>query len=58
MSLDVRHSEQRTLFELLKIQKKNPDTQVIGLKESILGYMASMDQNDVKLVQKMIAELD
>ena len=58
MSLDVRHVEQRALFELLLVQKENKGTEVARLKESILRQMASMDQNDVKLVQKMIAELD
>jgi len=58
MSADMRHNDQRSLFELLRIQKENPDTKVKGLKEAILRQMASMDQNDVKMVQKMIAELD
>jgi len=57
MSIETRHIERDRLYSLLSIKIMNPDLKIKGLDEAINRAMATMEQDDVKIVQQMISEL-
>ena len=57
MSIETRHIERDRLYSLLSIKIMNPDLKIKGLDEAINRDMATMEQDDVKIVQQMISEL-
>ena len=58
MSLEIRLLTKSHLYSLLEIRKLNKDSVVKGLNEEINRIMATMEQDDVKVVQRMIDELE
>ena len=56
---EMRRNDKDRLFELLKLKKINGNAgiDVLGLDEAITRVSTFMDQDDVKVVQQMIADL-
>ena len=56
---ELRASQNKYLFDLLKLQKRNDEqgVKVVGLDELILEQMAQMPQEEVAYVEKMIGKL-
>ncbi|MCL1925461.1 MAG: hypothetical protein FWF50_07750 [Defluviitaleaceae bacterium] len=55
--LELRSEKKSQLFDLLKLKKENPNLEIKGLNELILRIEASMEEEDVALVEKKIAKL-
>ena len=59
MALETRHTEKSLLFMLLELQKSSKELENSKkLKKVIAHLKATMEPEDVKLVQKEIAELE
>ena len=58
MSLETRLLTKSHLYSLLEIRKLNKGSVVKGLNKEINRVMATMEQDDVKVVQRMIDELE
>jgi len=64
MAVETRHAEKNVLFDLLMIQRnktdweKTPDTVKMTIKLATQRFIAIMEPEDVKLVQKAIMEID
>ena len=64
MAVETRHTEKNVLFDLLMIQRnktdweKTPDTVKMTIKLATQRFIAIMEPEDVKLVQKAIMEID
>ena len=58
MALETRHTEKSLLFTLLKLKKRNKILEELDdYNEAILQLMATMEQEDVVIVQKKVSEL-
>jgi len=55
-NMDLRVSQKDKLFILHKIKVLNPEVKIEGLDNEIVQAEAVMEQEDVALVQKKIAE--
>ena len=55
--LEIRKEQRSRLFDLLEIEKANKEENDV-LKRSLARHKASMLEEDVALVEKMISQLD
>ena len=59
MALETRHTEKQVLFNLLKAIKRDSNLEKSReLKDTVLALKAVMEQEDVAVVEKKVAELD
>ena len=59
MSLETRHTEKNILFMLLEAKKSDPKLEESkSFKKIITQLEATMEPEDVQLVQKKISDLD
>ena len=56
-AIELRSIQKRMLFTLKKIESDNAPATVKGLHEHIIALQAEMEQEDVALVEKLIAEV-
>jgi len=57
MAYETRKKDRDKLFTLLKLKSLNPSLSIIGLDDAIIQQMAMMEQEDVKVVQRMVDEI-
>ena len=55
--MELRSIQKRMLFMLKALERDNAPQQVIGLHQQIIALQAEMEQEDVALVEKLIAEV-
>ena len=59
MALEIRHTEKRLLFMLLKALHVEPELRKSqGMKEAVRSLRAVMEPEDIVLVNEQIDELD
>ena len=54
---ELRSTQKRILFTLLKVVKKNPNLEIAELNEQIIHFIAEMEAEDVAYVEKLIERL-
>lgn len=54
---ELRTNQKDLLFKLLRLEKRNAGSTVIGLRDDIIEAKAKMIQEDVAYVEKMIDSL-
>jgi hypothetical protein len=54
---ELQVEQRRRLFMLLKLKKDNGNNKIIGLNDMIIATEAEMEEEDVALVEKKIAQL-
>jgi len=54
---ELRSNQKSLLFNLLKLERDNPNIAIVGLKELIIQTQAIMDAEDVSYVEKLISTL-
>jgi len=57
-ALEMQVIQKERLFDLLMLQKTNPDREINGLKLMIKKAKAGMSKEDVAYVEKLVAEED
>ena len=54
--LELRSQQKRMLYTLKKLKHDNPEIEIKGLNDQIRAFQTEMEQEDVALVEKMVAE--
>jgi len=55
--IELRTTQKRMLFMLMKLERDNPGIKIAGLRDQIIAFQTEMEQEDVALVEKMIAAI-
>ena len=56
-NFEIQANQKDTLFELLELEKLNPDIKITGLERKITRAKAVMSQEDIAHVEKLINSL-
>lgn len=54
---ELQSNQRELLFKLLRLEKRNPDVAIVGLKDEILEIKAVMSQEDIAHVEKIVNSL-
>jgi hypothetical protein len=50
--IELRTTQKRMLFMLMKLERDNPGIKIAGLRDQIIAFQTEMEQEDVALVEK------
>ena len=56
-STEIQINQREKLFDFLELEKMNEGITIVGLKQKIIKLKATMAQEDISHVEKMIEKL-